>query len=75
MAKVSQIFYQEINMNGSKNDVLFGFTQERFPGANHICLIYDDEKQVLQIYPFIAVKGQVVRNPYYIKPEEYFSEL
>jgi hypothetical protein len=31
--------------------------------------------KVLQVHPFIMAKGQVVHNPYYIKPENILSEL
>lgn len=30
--------------------------------------------KVLQVHPFIIAQGQVVQNPYYIKPEEFMTE-
>jgi hypothetical protein len=30
--------------------------------------------KVLQVHPYIIAHGQVVRNPYYIKPEEFMAE-
>jgi hypothetical protein len=29
---------------------------------------------VLQVHPYIIAQGQIVRNPYYIKPEEFMAE-
>jgi hypothetical protein len=29
--------------------------------------------KVLQVHPFVIANGQVVRNPYYLKPEEYLN--
>ncbi len=31
--------------------------------------------KVLQVHPLIIAQGQVVMNPYYIKPEEYLARL
>ncbi len=30
---------------------------------------------VLQVHPFMIAQGQIVRNPYYIKPEEFLAKL
>ncbi|MDP2722140.1 MAG: MEDS domain-containing protein [Bacteroidales bacterium] len=30
--------------------------------------------KVLQVHPYIIAQGQIVRNPYYIKPEEFMAE-
>jgi hypothetical protein len=27
--------------------------------------------KVLQVHPYIIAQGQIVRNPYYIKPEDF----
>lgn len=29
--------------------------------------------ECLKVHPYIIVKGQIIKNPYYIKPEEYFK--
>ena len=31
--------------------------------------------KVLQIHPFMVAQGQVVRNPYYLRPEEFLSGI
>ena len=31
--------------------------------------------KVLQVHPFMIAQGQIVRNPYYIKPEEFLAKL
>jgi hypothetical protein len=31
--------------------------------------------KVLQIHPYMIAQGQVVRNPFYIKPEEFLAKL
>lgn len=31
--------------------------------------------KVLQVHPYMIAQGQIVRNPYYIKPEEFLSNL
>ena len=31
--------------------------------------------KVLQVHPFMIVQGQIVRNPFYIKPEEFLVKL
>jgi hypothetical protein len=31
--------------------------------------------KVLQVHPYMIAQGKVVRNPYYIKPEEFMSKL
>jgi hypothetical protein len=31
--------------------------------------------KVLQVHPFMIAQGQIVRNPYYIKPEEFLATL
>ncbi|OFY51273.1 MAG: hypothetical protein A2W85_04555 [Bacteroidetes bacterium GWF2_41_31] len=30
--------------------------------------------KVLQVHPYIIAQGQIVRNPYYIKPEDFLAE-
>jgi len=30
---------------------------------------------VLQVHPFMIAQGQIVRNPFYIKPEEFLAKL
>jgi hypothetical protein len=32
-------------MNNTEKEIDMGFTKERFPDCNHLCLIYDDEEQ------------------------------
>ena len=31
--------------------------------------------KVLQVHPYMIAQGQIVRNPFYIKPEEFLAEL
>ena len=31
--------------------------------------------KVLQVHPFMIAQGQLVRNPFYIKPEEFLAGL
>jgi hypothetical protein len=31
--------------------------------------------KVLQVHPFMIAQGQIVRNPFYIKPEEFLAKL
>jgi hypothetical protein len=31
--------------------------------------------KVLQVHPFMIAHGQIVSNPYYIRPEEYVAEI
>jgi hypothetical protein len=31
--------------------------------------------KVLKVHPYMVAQGQVVRNPFYIKPEEFLAEL
>jgi len=31
--------------------------------------------KVLQLHPYMIAQGQIVQNPYYIKPQEYFAEI
>jgi hypothetical protein len=31
--------------------------------------------KVLQVHPYMVAQGQVVRNPFYIKPDEFFKEF
>ena len=31
--------------------------------------------QILQVHPFMVAKGQIVKNPFYIKPEEFLANL
>jgi len=31
--------------------------------------------KVLQVHPYMVAQGQVVRNPFYLKPEEYFEKF
>lgn len=31
--------------------------------------------KVLQVHPYMIAQGQVVKNPYYIKPEEYLAQV
>ncbi len=31
--------------------------------------------KVLQVHPFMIAQGQIVRNPFYIKPEEFMEKL
>jgi hypothetical protein len=31
--------------------------------------------KVLQVHPYMVAQGQIVRNPYYIKPEEFLAEF
>ena len=30
---------------------------------------------ILQVHPFMIAQGQIVRNPYYLKPEEFLAKL
>ncbi len=30
---------------------------------------------ILQVHPFMIARGQIVRNPFYIKPEEFLAKL
>jgi hypothetical protein len=52
-------------MNESKQGILLGFTQERFPESSHICLIYENEDQrrkVVAEYLAAGIRqGEVVR--------------
>jgi hypothetical protein len=41
------------------------YDARRFDGAT----LFD----VLQLHPFMVAKGQIVRNPYYTKPEQYLA--
>jgi hypothetical protein len=41
------------------------YDAQRFDGAT----LFD----VLQIHPYMVAKGQIVRNPYYTKPEQYLA--
>lgn len=48
----------------------FGMCQydaRRFDGAT----LY----RVLQVHPYMVAQGQIVRNPYYVKPEEFLARL
>ena len=31
--------------------------------------------KVLQVHPFMVAQGQIVRNPFYMKPEEFLKQL
>ncbi|MCB9135203.1 MAG: MEDS domain-containing protein [Anaerolineales bacterium] len=31
--------------------------------------------KVLQVHPYMIAKGRVVKNPYYLKPEEFFGQI
>jgi len=31
--------------------------------------------ECLKVHPFMIVRGQIVRNPYYLKPDEYLKQL
>lgn len=31
--------------------------------------------KVLQVHPYVIAQGQIVRNPYYMRPEEFLAEL
>ncbi len=31
--------------------------------------------KVLQVHPYMIAQGKIVRNPYYVKPEEFLAEL
>jgi hypothetical protein len=31
--------------------------------------------KVLQVHPYMIAQGQIIRNPFYIKPEEFLAEL
>jgi len=31
--------------------------------------------KILQVHPYMVVKGQIIRNPFYRKPEEFFEEF
>lgn len=43
------------------------YDANRFDGAT----IYD----VLNVHPMMIVRGQVVRNPYYVPPAEFLASL
>jgi hypothetical protein len=43
------------------------YNAQRFDGATLF--------QVLQVHPYMVAQGQVVRNPFYLKPEEFFEEF
>jgi hypothetical protein len=31
--------------------------------------------KVLQVHPYMIARGQIVRNPFYVRPEEFQEEL
>ncbi len=31
--------------------------------------------QVLQVHPYMIAQGQIVRNPFYVRPEEYLAKI
>jgi hypothetical protein len=31
--------------------------------------------KVLQVHPYMVAQGQIVRNPFYLKPEEFLEEF
>jgi hypothetical protein len=41
------------------------YDANRFDGATIL--------ECLKVHPYMIVKGQIVRNPYYLKPEEYLN--
>jgi hypothetical protein len=43
------------------------YDAHRFDGAT----LY----QVLQVHPYVIANGQIVRNPYYVKPQEFLAGL
>lgn len=43
------------------------YDARRFDGATLL--------KVLQVHPYMVANGQIVRNPYYIKPEEFLAEF
>lgn len=43
------------------------YDARRFDGAT----LYN----VLQVHPFMIARGQIVRNPFYLKPEEFLAKL
>ncbi|MCC7373560.1 MAG: MEDS domain-containing protein [Verrucomicrobiales bacterium] len=42
------------------------YDARRFDGATLL--------EVLRVHPMMIVRGQIVRNPYYLRPEEFFRE-
>ncbi len=61
-------------------EVLLGTIGGDFPHSG-MCL-YDARRfdgamlfKVLQVHPYMIAHGQLVRNPYYLKPEEFKTEL
>jgi hypothetical protein len=61
-------------------EALLGTVHVDFPHTG-MCL-YDAKRfdgitlfKVLQVHPYMVAQGQIVRNPYYLKPEEFLNEL
>jgi hypothetical protein len=43
------------------------YDARRFDGAT----LY----KVLQVHPYMVAQGQLVQNPYYVKPDEFLASL
>ncbi len=72
------------NIPGSERfleyEVLINMITETFPYVGmcqYDARLFDGATlfKVLQVHPFMIAQGQIVRNPFYIKPEEFLEKL